>query len=78
MGQLTIYLDDRTTGMLDKAVATAGVSRSSYVAGLIRRHAGDDWPEAVRGLAGAWEDESFPEQEAIRAGLGRDVARESL
>lgn len=78
MGQLTIYLDDTTTGLLDKAVATAGVSRSSYVAGLIRQHAGEGWPKAVRGLAGAWDDDSFPEQEALRAGLGQDVARERL
>lgn len=77
MGQVTIYLDERTQKLLDKAVMATGVSKSRYVAGLIRRHAGDDWPEAVRGLAGAW-DESFPDQEAIRAGLGCDVARERL
>jgi hypothetical protein len=72
MGQVTIYLDERTQKLLDKAVTAAGVSKSRYVAGLILRHAGDDWPEA-----GAW-DERFPDQEAIRAGLGCDVARERL
>jgi hypothetical protein len=35
-----------------------------------------DWPQAVRELAGSWQE--FPQQEELRAGQGEDIPRQSL
>ncbi|MGD2114304.1 MAG: CopG family transcriptional regulator [Acidobacteriota bacterium] len=74
MAQVTIYLDDETEARMKRAADEAGVSRSRWVAEVIREKTATEWPESVRRLAGAWED--FPEVEELRAGLGEDVPRE--
>jgi hypothetical protein len=74
VAQVTIYLDDETEARMKRAADEAGVSRSRWVAEVIREKTATEWPESVRRLAGAWED--FPEVEELRAGLGEDVPRE--
>lgn len=76
MAQVTIYLDDETEARMKRAADEAGVSRSRWVAEVIREKTATEWPESVRRLAGAWED--FPEVEELRAGLGEDAPREPL
>jgi len=76
MPQVTIYLDAETAAKAKAAARSAGVSQSRWIAELIRRHAGNAWPDAVRRLAGICPD--FPDAEALRAGLGRDAPREDL
>lgn len=76
MAQVTIYLDEETERRMKRAAAGAGVSRSQWVAEAIRERTATEWPEAVRRLAGAWED--FPEVEELREGLGEDARREPL
>jgi hypothetical protein len=61
MSQLTLYLDDETDALLTTAAADSGLSRSRWVAEVIRRHAGDAWPAECRDLAGAFSD--FPLRE---------------
>ena len=73
MSQVTIYLDEQTEERMDRAVKEAGVSRSRWVADLIREKTASEWPESIRRLAGSWKD--FPEAEEIREGLGDDVPR---
>lgn len=67
MGQITIYLDEE----LEKKVRTASekekVSRSRWIADVIRQHLNNEWPAAVREAAGSWAD--FPALEELRAGV---------
>ncbi len=58
MSQITLYLDDQTDAALTQAAKRSGLSKSRWVADLIRRHAGDAWPVECRELAGAFPD--FP------------------
>jgi hypothetical protein len=76
MAQLTIYLDDETEERMKQAAAEAGVSRSRWVAGVIRERTASEWPQPVRRLAGAWKD--FPEVVELRTDLGEDAPRQPL
>ena len=76
MAQLTLYLDRETEMRMRAAAEAAGVSKSKWVATLIRNRLKDTWPASVAALAGAWSD--LPEVEEMRADMGSDVPRESL
>ena len=75
MGQVTIYLDEETEARMSAAVRKAGISRSKWIAGLVREKTADVWPESVVSLAGAWPD--MPTAEQIREQNGTDAPRES-
>lgn len=74
MAQVTIYLDEETARRLDEAAKAAGLSRSRWIADLVRSRTADRWPESVARLAGAWSD--LPDAEALREDEGEDVPRE--
>lgn len=76
MAQVTIYLDDETERRLQSMVKKSGMSKSSWIARLIREKTAEVWPEHVKRLAGAWKD--FPDAEELRKGLVQDVNRERL
>jgi len=76
MGQLTIYLDDKTEAEMKAAATAAGVSKSKWVARVIHEKAGSEWPECIVRLAGAWPD--LPTAEKIRHAAGDDARRESF
>lgn len=70
MSQVTLYLDEVTDGLLTRAAADSGLSKSRWVANLIRRHAAQSWPPACLALAGAFAD--FPLREDLPPGDGAD------
>ena len=74
MGQVTIYIDDDTERKMLNMIAKRGISKSKWVAELIREKASTTWPENVVKLAGAWKD--LPTAEEIRKGMGKDADRE--
>ena len=76
MGQVTIYLDPETERKMQTMVKQSGMSKSKWVANLIREKTTDVWPENIKQLAGAWKD--LPSAEEIRKELGQDLERESL
>ena len=76
MGQVTIYLDDELERKVRQITKSMNMSKSKWVANLIKEKIADEWPESVRNLAGAWTD--FPEAEEIRKVLGEDIKREGL
>lgn len=76
MSQVTIYLDDETDRRMRKAAEEAGISRSQWLAHLIREKTRNEWSDEVREAAGSWND--FPEAEKLRGALGDDLARETL
>jgi hypothetical protein len=64
MGQVTIYMDDRTEKKARAAARAEGVSLSRWVTERIERRSAREWPVAVRALAGAWPD--LPSAERLR------------
>jgi len=76
MGQVTIYLDDETEQKLIANVRLMNVSKSKWVANVIREKLVDNWPATVRELPGSWDD--FPSLDALRAESGADTTRETL
>jgi hypothetical protein len=76
MGQVTIYLEDEIEKKMTAAAKTEHLSKSKWIASLIKAKVASEWPESITQLAGAWKDLSLAEED--RAGLGRDVEREAL
>ena len=76
MGQVTIYLDSETEKKMTNIVKKNGISKSRWIAELIKEKTSHTWPDHIFELAGAWKD--LPTAEEIRAGMGKDAKRESL
>ncbi len=76
MAQVTIYLDSETERRMQKIIKKRGISKSKWIADLIREKTESTWPETVSALVGAWAD--MPTAEEIRKKMGRDVSRESI
>lgn len=76
MSQVTIYLDEDTDRRMRKAARQAGLSRSQWLARLIREKTRNEWSTEVREAAGSWND--FPDADELRGSLGDDLPRESL
>ena len=76
MGQLTIYIDNDIEKKVNNMVKKSGMSKSKWVAELIREKTANSWPDSVIQLAGAWED--IPTAEDIRKNMGRDADREKI
>ena len=76
MGQVTIYLDPETERKMQAMVKQSGLSKSKWIADLIRENTADVWPKNIKKLAGAWKD--LPTADEIRKDLGQDLERESF
>lgn len=74
MVQVTIYLEDEIEKKMTAAAKTAHVSKSTWIASLIKAKVANEWPESITHLAGAWKDLSLAEEG--RSNLGRDAERE--
>lgn len=73
MSQITLYLDDATQALVDRAAQANGLSKSRWVAELIRKYAAREWPQDCLTLAGRFAD--FPLREESPASLPADVPR---
>ncbi|MBW1787575.1 MAG: CopG family transcriptional regulator [Deltaproteobacteria bacterium] len=76
MGQVTIYLEDEIEVKMRSAAKAMNLSQSRWIANIIKEKVADEWPGAVRDLAGAWKD--FPSLEDIRHFQESDAHREEL
>ena len=76
MGQVTIYPDAETEKRMLNSIKKSGVSKSKWIADLIREKTSQTWPDHIFELAGAWKE--FPSIEEIRYGMGKDAEREPL
>lgn len=76
MGQVTIYIDSVTEKMMQQMVEKRGISRSKWIAELIREKTATTWPDKITRLAGAWQD--MPTAEEIRGTMGQDFDRETI
>ena len=67
MSQITLYLDDATQALVDQAAQAQGLSKSRWVADIIRKYAAHEWPQDCLALAGGFAD--FPLREQSPAPL---------
>lgn len=63
MPQITLYLDEDTQALVEQAAQAHGLSKSRWVAEIIRKYAGQEWPQDCLALAGRFAD--FPLREEI-------------
>jgi predicted transcriptional regulator len=61
MPQITLYLDDATLALVDRAAKANGLSKSRWVAEIIRKYVDHEWPQDCLALAGRFAD--FPLRE---------------
>lgn len=74
MSQITLYLDDATQILVEQAAAASGMSKSRWVAEIVRKYAAHEWPKSCLELAGRFAD--FPLQDGDDAPfLPADVPR---
>ena len=73
MSQITLYLDETTQALVEQAARAHGVSKSRWVADLIRKHAASEWPPETIALAGQFAD--FPLHVAEDQRMAADVER---
>lgn len=65
MSRITLYLDDATQALMAHAAQAHGVSKSRWVADIIRKYAAHEWTEDCLALAGRFPD--FPLRDAAFA-----------
>ena len=65
--------DGATQALVEQAAKANGVSKSGWVADIIRTYAAHDWPQDCLALAGRFPD--FPLREDAPAMQGEDVPR---
>jgi len=73
MSQITLYLDDATQALVEQAAKANGVSKSRWVADLIRTYASHEWPQDCLALAGRFADFPLRDEDPQPAAL--DVPR---
>jgi hypothetical protein len=73
MAQITLYLDDATQALVEQAAQANGLSKSRWVAEMIRKYAAHEWPQDCLTLAGRFAD--FPLREEGSTSLPADVPR---
>lgn len=74
MSQITLYLDDATQALVEQAAKAHGLSKSRWVAGIIRKYAAHEWPQDCLAMAGRFAD--FPLRELnSNEDLATDVPR---
>jgi hypothetical protein len=59
--QITLYVDDDTRKLVERAAKSSGLSQSRWVAEAIRKQAAQSWPPSFLKLAGSFPD--FPLRE---------------
>lgn len=62
MPQITLYLDEATQALVAQAAQANGVSKSRWVAEIIRKYAAHEWPQDCLSLAGRFADFSLREE----------------
>lgn len=67
MPRITIHLDDATQALVEQAAKARGLSKSRWVAGIIRKHAAHEWPQDCLALAGRFADFPLRDAEGAKA-----------
>ena len=80
MTQLAIYIEEKLSEKLEKAVKASGKSKSKWIADVIKKELDDQWPEDFFDLAGSWKDGRNPYEilKEIREGSDAIEMREEI
>lgn len=73
MSHITLYLDDATQALVEQAAKAHGMSKSRWVAEILRKYASEEWPDQCLALAGRFAD--FPLREDSTESTGQDIPR---
>ena len=73
MTQLAVYIGDKLSERLDKAVKASGKSKSKWIADAIKTALKDQWPEDFFDLAGSWKDDRTPDEIINEIRKGYDI-----
>jgi hypothetical protein len=73
MSQITLYLDDATQALVERAAKANGLSKSRWVAEIIRKYVDHEWPQNCLSLAGRFAD--FPLREDAPVAQVSDAQR---
>lgn len=76
MGQVTIYLEDEIEKKMIANAKAMNLSKSKWIANVIREKLVEEWPATVREMPGAWQDFAAPEE--LRTHQCSDIEREEL
>lgn len=76
MGQVTIYLEDEIEKKMIANAKAMNLSKSKWIANVIREKLVEEWPATVREMPGTWQ--SFPAADEIRTDQRSDIEREEL
>lgn len=76
MGQVTIYLEDEIEKKMIENAKAMKLSKSKWIANVIREKLVEEWPAAVREMPGDWQD--FPTADELRDDQPPDVEREAI
>lgn len=68
---MTIYLEDEIEERMSALAKSEHLSKSKWIASLIKAKVASEWPESITHLAGAWKDLSLAEED--RVSPGQDV-----
>ncbi len=74
MSQITLYLDDATQALVEQAALANGMSKSRWVAEIIRKYAAHEWSKECLDLAGRFEDFPLCDAQDVSS-LSADVPR---
>ncbi len=75
MHTITVQIDPNTLERLQQKARERGVSVDMLIAELLQHWTRAEWPESVRQLAGAWQQD-FPEPGELRRSLEVESPRE--
>lgn len=76
MPKITLYLDNATQALLERAAQARGLSTSRWITEIIRKYAAHEWPQDCLALAGSFAD--FPLREETLATQPLDTPRVSF
>jgi hypothetical protein len=76
MKQLLLEIDESTEAKINAAAKTAGLSAQQWLQQIIDEKTVTTWPNAIKALAGTWQDAPFSEE--LRAAEGQDISREDF
>jgi hypothetical protein len=63
MAQIHCYIPDEVAEQLQKKARHAHISVSKYLANLVKKEVGNQWPEGYFDVFGSWEGEPLKRSE---------------
>jgi hypothetical protein len=76
MAQISLYLDGDTISQIEIGAKADHISKSKYVAKIIREHEANVWPEYFMNLYGSISDKTFAKPPELE--FSDDLKRENL